>query len=217
MSDRILSLRLRDYAKQQGCNLSEHQVEQLLAYLELLVKWNKAYNLTAIREPEKMLTHHLLDSLSIAPFITGQSILDVGTGAGLPGIPLALWFPEKRFVLVDSVGKKIRFLRQVIAELKINNVEVKNQRVESVSVQPLFDVIMARAVSSIADLVSVSEHLLESEGRFVFQKGEYPHAEIAAFSQPCQVIPIAVTGITAKRHVIIVKKGEESDKNHSGG
>ena len=113
--------------------------------------------------------------------------------------------------------KKIRFLRQVIAELGLNNVEVKNERVESVSVQPLFDVIMARAVSSLADLVSISEHLLGDEGRFVFQKGEYPRAEMAAFARPCEVIPVTVAGVAAQRHVIIVKKGEGSDKNHSGG
>ena len=196
---------LIQYTTQLGLELSAKQRERLLAYVALLQKWNKAYNLTAIREASKMMTHHIIDSLSIAPYIIGDRVLDMGTGAGLPGIPLAILYPEKAFMLVDSVGKKVRFLHQVVTELGLDNVTVQAARVESISVDSLFDVIMARAVSSLANLVSLSEHLLTRAGCFVLQKGEYPTDELSKLSRPYEVVMLDVPGVDAKRHVIIVK------------
>ena len=184
-------------------SLSTDQQSQLIAYLTLLQKWNKTYNLTAITDFEKMIAYHALDSLSVAPYITGNTIVDVGSGAGLPGIPLAIYFPEKQFTLIDSVGKKTRFISQAVRELKLQNVHVIHGRAEACPTQQGFDTMIARAVASIETLVSISKILLKSGGHLLMMKSDV--LEVESLSDAYQVIPLTVPGIDAKRSLIILQ------------
>lgn len=183
--------------------LSSAQQSQLIAYLTLLQKWNKTYNLTAITDFEKMIAYHALDSLSVAPYLTGNNIVDVGSGAGLPGIPLAIYFPEKQFTLIDSVGKKTRFISQAVRELKLQNVQVIHGRAEACATKQGFDTMIARAVASIETLVSISKVLLKSNGHLLMMKSDV--LEVESLSDAYQVIPLAVPGIDAKRSLIILE------------
>lgn len=193
-------------AKALGLALSETQIEQLLAYQTLLAKWNARINLTAITDPVQMLIHHLLDSLSIAPYLQGPSLLDVGSGAGLPGIPLAIIKPQWAFTLLDSNNKKTAFLLQAKAVLGLSNIEIVQERVEKYNPLALFSDIMARAVSSLASLVTQTERLLQTEGQWVLMKGKYPADEIAELTNPCRVQALSVPGLDAERHVVIIPK-----------
>lgn len=196
-------------AKQFGISISDKQNESLIQYLELLIKWNQAYNLTAIREPKEMFIKHLLDSLSVAPFIKGSHILDVGTGPGLPGIPLAILFPEKSFVLLDSNGKKTRFLVQAKLSLGLSNIEVQNQRVEQLEASTKFEQIVSRAFTALDNMVSLCKHLLSSDGHFLAMKGLIPEKEIALLDAEyvlAEAIPLTVPGCQEQRHLIIIKK-----------
>ena len=178
--------------------------EQLLAYLELMIKWNRAYNLTAVRDPQNMVTRHLLDSLSIAPYVTGQRLIDVGTGGGLPGVPLSILFPEREFHLLDSNGKKTRFLFQVKTALRLDNMTVHQARVESFNEGP-FDAVLSRAFASLADMVNGCRHLLAPGGHFIAMKGAYPETELAAVADRCQlqaVHPLEVPGLGEERHLV---------------
>lgn len=157
--------------------LTESQLDQLLAYHALLVKWNKAYNLTAVRDPAAMIDRHLVDSLSILPWIGQGRLLDVGSGPGLPGIPLAICRPDLDVTTLDSNGKKTRFQVQVKAELGLDNLQVINGRVEAVDA-PGFDMVVSRAFASLADMLNWSGHLAAPEGVFLAMKGLYPEAEI---------------------------------------
>lgn len=157
--------------EQLGLTVDETVCDKLITYLQLLTKWNRAYNLTAIREPEQMVIRHLLDSLAVVPHLSGNRIVDVGTGAGLPGIPLALFFPEKEFVLLDSNGKKCRFLVQVRAELGLQNVEVVHSRVEDYRPEQLFNTVITRAFASVADILTGSRHLISPDGVILAMKG----------------------------------------------
>ena len=152
----------------------------LIDYLHLLVKWNRAYNLTAVRQPEQMVTRHLLDSLVIGPYLQGPRILDVGTGAGLPGIPLALAYPDLHFTLLDSNGKKIRFVTQAVAELGLTNVDVIQSRIEAFQPVCRFDTITARGYASIEELISLSTRLLADKGQYLIMIGVYPVAVMDA-------------------------------------
>jgi 16S rRNA (guanine527-N7)-methyltransferase len=192
---------------QLNVSLTADQVQKIIDFMRCLHKWNGVYNLSAIRTYDKMLSHHIADSLSIASFVSGQRILDVGTGAGLPGIPLAILYPDKQFVLLDSVGKKIRFLHEVKRLLSLDNVELVNTRVESFSTESLFDIITARAVSSLADMVENSQHLLKSSGCFLLQKGLWPHDELVDIKDPYKVIEVKVPLLDAKRHLVMIGQG----------
>jgi 16S rRNA (guanine527-N7)-methyltransferase len=195
-----------------GMVASSEQNEQLIQYLELLIKWNKAYNLTAIRDPEEMFIKHIVDSLSIAPFIKGESILDVGTGPGLPGIPMAIMFPSKHFSLLDSNGKKTRFLTQAKMSLVIENIEVFNVRVESLPNEKLFDQIMSRAFTALDNMVSLCKHLLAPNGEFLAMKGLVPKDEIAMVDKDYGVVsirPLTVPGCLDQRHLITIKKNSQ--------
>lgn len=177
--------------------------EKLLAYLALLVKWNAAYNLTAVRDPGQMLVKHLLDSLSILPHVRGGSLIDVGTGAGLPGIVLALVKPELQVTLLDSNGKKVRFLRQVIAELKIANAQAVQSRAEEF--EGRFDVVTSRAFATLADMIEWSGHMAAEGGEFLAMKGVRPEAEIAALPagfKAVEVLPLAVPFLDEERHLV---------------
>ena len=197
-----------------GCSalelaLSENQHDQLLNYLELLSKWNRAYNLTAVRDPGQMITRHLLDSLAIARHCPGDCLLDVGTGAGLPGIPLAIVFPDRDFHLLDSNGKKTRFLFQVKTVLGLDNITVHHERVESLATSTGYDVILSRAFSSLIDMVNVCGHLLKADGLFMAMKGAYPDQELQALGDAYQVesvIPIAVPGLDEQRHLLAISR-----------
>ncbi len=175
-------------------------------YLQLLQKWNRAYNLTAITDIKKMQSHHIEDSLVIGPYLKGDRVLDVGTGAGLPGIPLAIQYPDKQFVLLDSNGKKIRFLIQVKNELGLNNVEPVQARMQEFKSEQCFQNITSRAVGKIADLVNQTEHLCCSGGQWLCMKGTYPTEELKNVSQHGRVVSLNVPGLDAKRHLVIVEK-----------
>lgn len=192
---------LQSGLSQLNLTISAEKQAQLLAYLHLLQKWNKAYNLTAITHFEKMISYHLLDSLSVASYLTGNNIVDVGSGAGLPGIPLAIYFPEKQFTLIDSVGKKTRFITQAVRELGIQNVQVVNGRAEEYQTQHCFDTMIARAVASVETLVSISKHLLTVNGQLLLMKSDASQEKI---SLPHQVITIKVPGVDASRSLIII-------------
>ena len=181
---------------------------RLIDFIRLLVKWNRAYNLTAVRQPEQMVTRHLLDSLVIGPYLQGPSILDVGTGAGLPGIPLALAYPDHHFTLLDSNGKKIRFVTQAVAELGLANVDVIQSRVEAFQPAGRFDTITARAYASIEELVSQTKHLLADGGQYLIMKGVYPVAEVEAMPTGYRIEAshqLNVPKLDAERHLLIVR------------
>lgn len=189
-------------------DLNDHVQHQLIDFLHLLVKWNRVYNLTAVRQPEQMVTRHLLDSLVIGPYLQGPRVLDVGTGAGLPGIPLALAYPNCQFTLLDSNGKKIRFVTQAVAELGLVNVDVVQSRVEAYQPAGRFDTITARAYSSIEELVEQTAHLLANGGQYLVMKGAYPVAEIEAMPTGYHLEAIhqlEVPKLDAERHLLIVR------------
>jgi len=207
MADKLEAL-LRSGAEYQSLTLTDEQVKLLLDYLQLLEKWNGAYNLTAIRDPEQMLHLHLLDSLSIIPFVNGNNVLDVGTGPGLPGIPLAIFYPERKFTLMDSNGKKTRFLFQVKNELNLNNVTEIQSRVEAYQPTQRFDAITSRAFTSLSDMVDKTTHLLEENGRFYAMKGQYPDEELRVLPKHYNVVAshrLQVPGVDGERHLIEIK------------
>ncbi|EAR8787195.1 16S rRNA (guanine(527)-N(7))-methyltransferase RsmG, partial [Salmonella enterica] len=163
-----------------GISLTDHQKTQLVAYVDMLHKWNKAYNLTSVRDPAEMVVRHILDSIVVAPYLQGQRFIDVGTGPGLPGIPLAIVLPDAHFTLLDSLGKRVRFLRQVQHELKLENITPVQSRVEAYPSEPPFDGVISRAFASLNDMVSWCHHLPGEKGRFYALKGQLPEDEIAS-------------------------------------
>lgn len=186
-------------------HLDKAQLLALVEYLLLLEKWNSAYNLSGIREADKMVAYHLLDSLAIAPHIDGSNILDVGTGAGLPGIPLAICFPDKHFLLLDSNGKKTRFLFQVKTELGLDNVSVFHERVESFQSPVQIDIVLCRAFAALDRFVEQTSHILKGQGRVLAMKGQYPEAEIKRLPGSCKVVKttaVEVPGVDGPRHLI---------------
>jgi 16S rRNA (guanine527-N7)-methyltransferase len=193
-----------------GLGVDRATQQRLLDYTALIDKWNQVYNLTAIREPEKMISHHLLDCLAVLPHIAPKRLLDVGSGAGLPGIPLALALPGTHVTVLDSNHKKAAFLRQAVLELGLKNVEVCSERVESWKPEQQFDVIISRAFSDLAEFVRLTRHLIAPGGAFAAMKGLNPHEEIEKLpegSQAPRVLPLAVPGLDAGRHLILVKVG----------
>ena len=183
---------------------------RLLDYLALLDRWNKTYNLTAIRDPREMLSKHLLDSLSMWPHVRDGKLADLGTGPGLPGIPLALARPGLQVTLVESNGKKTRFLREVVRQLGLANVRVLESRAEAVDEPGAYDQITARAMDTLAGILEVGGHLLAPGGRLLAMKGQRPDAEIAALPPGWRVEtvqPLAVPGLEGDRHLVTVTRG----------
>ena len=181
--------------------------QRLLAFVRLLAKWNAAYNLTAVRDPEEMITRHLLDSLVLLPYLQGSRVLDIGTGPGLPGIPLAVARPDCSFTLLDANAKKTRFVTQAVGELGLKNVEVVQARVENYRPEQKFDTLVARAFSSIADMLNNAQHLCAPGGRFLAMKGVYPEGELAAIPPDfavSEVVALKVPGLDAARHLAII-------------
>ena len=196
-------------AEQLGVALDEAQLAKLADYARLLARWNATHNLTAIRSGEDVLTHHLLDSLALVPHLArvtqgaAATVLDVGSGGGLPGIVLAVALPQARLTLVDAVQKKCAFLTQARVELRLRNVEVVHARVEAMR-EPLFDVIVSRALATLADFVGWTRHLLAPGGCWLAMKGRLPADELAALPADVRanVVPLSVPGLDEQRHLI---------------
>jgi len=198
-------------ALELGVELSAQQHEQLLDYLALLIKWNKAYNLTAVRDPDEMVSRHLLDSLSVVPFVSeaGDNWLDVGSGGGMPGIPLAILFPERQFTLLDSNGKKTRFLTQVKLELKLANLQVIHSRVEAFTPAVPFSGICSRAFSSLEDFSNWTRHLGDGNTQWLAMKGVHPDDELQALPADFRLTAthvLKVPGCQGQRHPLILRR-----------
>ena len=196
-------------ARELGVELSASQQEQLLAYLALLIKWNKAYNLTAVRNPDEMVSRHLLDSLSVMPFIHSERWLDVGSGGGMPGIPLAILHPEKQVTVLDSNGKKTRFLTQVKLELKLDNLQVIHNRVEAFQPERPFTGIISRAFSSMENFTNWTRHLGDTQTQWLAMKGLHPADELVALPADFKVDSeqaLTVPGCQGQRHLLILRR-----------
>lgn len=200
--------RLQAGAAALGVALDAAQCDRLLAYLELLDKWNRAYNLTAVRDRGAMLGYHLLDSLSALQSLHGSRVLDIGSGAGLPGIPLAIVCPERRFVLLDSNGKKTRFCVQAVGELGLGNVAVERSRIEDYRPAQPFDTVISRAFADIGRFAAAAGPLLAPGGRLVAMKGRLPDKDIKGLPAGFEVNaikPVEVPGVNAERHLVEVR------------
>ncbi|WP_251358557.1 16S rRNA (guanine(527)-N(7))-methyltransferase RsmG [Kangiella sp. TOML190] len=199
-----------DKCTQLGVSVTAEQTDSLLAYLSLLLKWNKGFNLTAITDPKEALDLHLVDSVSISPFIKDfNSLLDVGTGGGLPGIPLAILNPDKQFSLLDTNSKKTRFLKQTVFELGLSNVQVVNSRVQDFAQESGYACILSRAFASIEDMLNWTEHLLAEQGQWLAMKGVYPTEELQQLPQQIQLVNselIQLPNRSEQRHLIYLQK-----------
>jgi 16S rRNA (guanine527-N7)-methyltransferase len=204
---------IRRALPEAAAGLPDAAVAQLASYLRLLARWNQAYNLTSIRDPAGMATRHIGDSLTVLPFLAGDRVLDVGAGAGLPGIPVAVARPAVRVTLLDSQIKKARFLHQAVAELGLGNAEAVHARVEDYRpVQP-FTTIICRAFASLAEFVAAASRLLAPGGRLVAMKGRLPADEMAALAPGWQVreaTPVAVPGLVGERHIVVLARAVDA-------
>ena len=192
-----------------GLPIDEQKQQKLLAYLVLMQKWNKVHNLTAVRDADEMVTLHLLDSLVVLPFIDGKVLLDVGSGAGLPGIPLAICLPDLKVTVIDSNNKKVSFMRQAKAELGIDNLEVLGGRVEEITPTRKFDMVISRAFSDLDLFISLTHQLCEEQGKWLAMKGVYPEAELAELEKKTgikasKVEELNVPGLAAQRHLVFL-------------
>ncbi|OOH87715.1 16S rRNA (guanine(527)-N(7))-methyltransferase RsmG [Pasteurellaceae bacterium 15-036681] len=193
---------------QADISLTDQQKQQLVDFVKLLDKWNKAYNLTSVRNPDEMLVKHILDSLVVSKHLQGNSFIDVGTGPGLPGIPLAIANPDKQFVLLDSLGKRITFIKNALRELGINNVTPVLSRVEEYQDQQ-FDGVLSRAFASLNDMVDWCYHLPNVSGRFYALKGVYQQQEVSDIKKAVsliEVIPLEVPELVGERHLVVLQK-----------
>jgi 16S rRNA (guanine527-N7)-methyltransferase len=207
---------LRQGVAELGLALPESAEAELAAYLELLVKWNRVYNLTAVREQAKLISHHLLDSLAVIPQLPAGRLIDVGSGAGLPGIPIALACRNRSVTLLDSSHKKGAFLKQAIAELRLTNANVVIDRVEAYRPIERFDVVITRAFSDLADFANLAGHLCKPQGVLVAMKGVHPHEEIAQIPESWaieRVIPLRVPQLDAARHLVLLRARTAQETN----
>ncbi|EPW8573947.1 16S rRNA (guanine(527)-N(7))-methyltransferase RsmG [Morganella morganii] len=206
MSD--LQQQLTALLRSADIRLTDQQKQQLIGYVEMLHKWNKAYNLTSVRQPEQMLIRHIMDSIVVEPHLTGSRFIDVGTGPGLPGVPLAIVRPESHFVLLDSLGKRVRFLKQVQHELGLTNIEPVQSRVEEYQGEP-FDGVISRAFASLDDMLSWCHHLPASgTGRFFALKGSVPEEELTRLPAGISLVSVeklVVPQLDEQRHLVILK------------
>jgi len=197
-------------------DLKDDQIDKLMSYLTLLQKWNKVYNLTAIRDPEEMLVKHLLDSLAVVPYIQGQRIIDVGTGGGLPGIPLAICYPDKQIDLLDSNSKKTRFLIQAKAELALVNTQVIHSRVEEYKPEPLYDGVISRAFAAMEDMLFWTHHLIPVNGAWWAMKGQKEFEDLSSLEKKLpglvkieKVTELHVPNLNAERTLVKAIKQSE--------
>lgn len=187
--------------------LTEKQKQQLVGYVELLAKWNKAYNLTSVRDPQQMLIRHIMDSIVVNGQLKGTSFIDVGTGPGLPGVPLAIVRPDAQFVLLDSLGKRIRFLKQVQHELGLENIDPVQSRVEEYRVDAGFDGVISRAFASLSDMLSWCHHLPNASGQFYALKGVVRDEELTDLPDGFEISSVAelkIPELDEQRHLVIV-------------
>lgn len=200
--------KLTQLLAQANISLPDQQKAQLVKLVELLHKWNKAYNLTSVRDPEEMLVKHILDSLVVSPYLQGERFIDVGTGPGLPGLPLAIINPDKQFYLLDSLGKRIRFIRNAIRELGLTNVEPVLSRVEEYQPEQKFDGVLSRAFASLQDMSEWCQHLPSEKGIFYALKGQYQEDEVKMLNDNFQIIDViklTVPELVGERHLICLK------------
>jgi 16S rRNA (guanine527-N7)-methyltransferase len=189
-----------------GLSVSVEAQEKLLVYLNLLHKWNKVYNLTAVRDPLEMVTLHLLDSLSVLPHVNSKNLLDVGSGGGLPGIVLAICKPALQVTTIDTVQKKTIFMRQVKGELGLDNLTVVHARVENFQPSEPFELVISRAFSEIALFIQLTKHLIVENGHWLAMKGVMPAVEFEGVSvPPSNIIPLKIAGLDAARHLVVFK------------
>ncbi|MEP6898723.1 MAG: 16S rRNA (guanine(527)-N(7))-methyltransferase RsmG [Rhodanobacter sp.] len=206
-----LQIRLEQGVAELGLTLPADALPRLLEYQALLQRWNTAYNLTAVRDPLEMVTRHLLDSLAILPFVQGETLADLGTGPGLPGIVLAIAAPGRQILLVDSNGKKVRFLREAIRSLKLDGVRAVQSRVEDLEGQ--YDCITVRAFASLADMLHWGGHLLANDGIWLAMKGKRPEDELSGLPATFEVRStheLAVPGLPAERHLLVLGRATAS-------
>jgi 16S rRNA (guanine527-N7)-methyltransferase len=203
---------------QQGCtalqiDVTDTVAEKLAGFIGLLEKWNRVYNLTAVRDPQAMVVRHILDSLVVRPFLTDGSLLDVGTGAGLPGLPIAIVRPELPVTLLDANAKKLRFVRQAASELGLGNVEVVQSRMQEYQPARSFDMVISRAVANLSELYRQTARLVRPGGRILFMKGSLPTQEIQELEPGCETLHIErlkIPGLKAERHLLWMEKTLES-------
>lgn len=194
-----------------GLALSEDQADQLSLLIVELERWNRRINLTAIRNPDEMVAGHILDSLAVEPYLRGDAILDIGTGPGFPGLPLAVVHPKRRFVLLDGNGKKISFVKHAIGELGLDNATAVKARVEDYAPEARFDTVTARALATIPRLIELSAHLVGEDGQLLALKGKYPAEELGAITAlpewDYSVTELTVPGLEAhERHLVTVRR-----------
>ncbi|MBI0061194.1 16S rRNA (guanine(527)-N(7))-methyltransferase RsmG [Gilliamella sp. M0320] len=199
----MLKKKLINLIDQTDLSINSQQIDLLIDYVEMLNKWNKAYNLTAVRDPSEMLIKHIMDSLVVSPYLVGNTFIDVGTGPGLPGIPLAIINPDKQFDLVDSLGKRIRFLKQVQFELKLKNIQPIQSRIEEYN-EKKFDGIISRAFASLQDMLTWCKHLPNPQGSFYALKGSDLDAIPDGFTLK-QNIKLTIPELNAERRLMIIQ------------
>jgi len=200
---------LQKLLDQTDLDVTALQKQQLVKLIELLNKWNKAYNLTSVRNPEQMLVKHIMDSIVVSPHLIGNRFIDVGTGPGLPGLPLAILNPDKEFVLLDSLGKRLRFIRQALLELGLKNVTAIQSRVEEYQPENKFDVVLSRAFASLADMLFWCKHLPNEQGHFLALKGQFPEHEVAQLDSNFEFIEsisLHVPNLDGERCLVKVKR-----------
>lgn len=190
-------------------SVSGLQAEQLVNYVLNMHKWNKAYNLTSVRDPEQMMVKHILDSLAVTPFITANKVIDVGTGPGLPGMPLAILHPSVTFTLLDSLGKRVRFMKQCAYELGLSNVSPIHSRVEEHIPESPYDIVLSRAFASLKDMLHWCQHLVDSSGVFLALKGQFPQSEIDEVSDHFRIESVSelkIPDLIGERHLVTIRK-----------
>ncbi|VEB22273.1 16S rRNA (guanine(527)-N(7))-methyltransferase RsmG [Avibacterium volantium] len=205
-----LKEKLNFLLKSTALSVSDQQKDQLVKLVVLLDKWNKAYNLTSVRDPQEMLVKHIMDSLVVSPYLQGDRFIDVGTGPGLPGLPLAIINPDKTFVLLDSLGKRISFIRNALRELGITNVIPVLSRVEDYQPEVLFDGVLSRAFASLKDMTDWCQHLVDENGIFYALKGQYHQDEVEQLSADFvikNVINLTVPELIGERNLVLLNKG----------
>ena len=203
-----MKAKLENLLTQTEIQLTDRQKDQLIQLVQLLNKWNKAYNLTSVRNPQEMLVKHILDSIVVSPYLQGDRFIDVGTGPGLPGLPLAIINPTKQFVLLDSLGKRISFIRNAVRELGLTNVEPVLSRVEEYQPEQKFDGVLSRAFASLKDMTDWCHHLLKKDGYFYALKGIYHEDEVQELDKKFEVkdvITLNVPELIGERHLIVLR------------
>jgi 16S rRNA (guanine527-N7)-methyltransferase len=200
-----LSMIVQQGTAKLGIHLTESSLTKLLGFISILLKWNRIYNLTAIRNPDDIVLRHVLDSFSIVPYISGARIIDVGTGAGFPGIPCALALPDHQFILLDSHGKKTRFLTHAVVSLGLSNVEIVQARVEEYAPGYCFNTVTARAFATLEKIIAQTRHLCCVGGQILVMKGRYPTAELEKVTQNVKVYKLDVPGLNEQRHLVCIE------------